>query len=116
MKRSEDDEPTRFRDDPEFFTQQDIRTVDLASVAARLLGPRDDDYANAALRALRLMHVCASVLNRIAIAGTQPREPKGNWLRSGHRGSILALRFALGSKRSPGRSGEIAPKPPFSAT
>jgi len=64
MKRSEDDEPTRFRDDSEFFTPRDIRTVDLARVAARLLGPRDDDYANAALRALRLMHVCASVLNR----------------------------------------------------
>lgn len=63
LKLSEDDKPTRFRDDPEFFTQRDIRCVDLANVAARLLTPSDNDFANAALRALRLMHVCASVLN-----------------------------------------------------
>ncbi len=64
MKRSKDEEPSTFPYDPDFFTARDIRTVDLARVAALFLGPEDEDYANAALRALRLMHVCASVLNR----------------------------------------------------
>ncbi len=38
MKRSKDEEPTTFSYDPDFFTARDIRTVDLARVAA-LFGP-----------------------------------------------------------------------------
>ena len=63
-KRDRETEPSRFPYDPDFFTPQDIRTVDLAQVAALLLGRNDDDYANAALRALQLMDTCANVLRQ----------------------------------------------------
>lgn len=56
------DDGSRFIHDPDFFTDRDFRAVELATVAARLLGRKDKDYANAAHRALRLMDCCSNVL------------------------------------------------------
>ena len=62
MKKKSTEEPSRFPYDPDGFARRDYRVVDVAKVAALFLRDGDEDYAHAALRALRLMDVCDRVL------------------------------------------------------